>query len=120
MDRAGFEPRFTHRLSLLLRKKVGKFTEKVINFYVQGFIIMSRVFHNTIALIMDCDDTLCEDTTDACLKQIGIEDPLEDFWKKRVKPKVKDGWDPPLAYMTEFINVAKEKGTKLTKDFLRK
>lgn len=73
-------------------------------------------FQNLIALIMDCDDTLCDDTTDFVLKSLGIP-PYEEFWP-RVKPKIERGWDPPLAYMDEFIKVIKERDLKVTKKTL--
>ena len=69
---------------------------------------------NIIAVIMDCDDTLCDDTTDFVLERLGIS-PYKDFWP-RVTPKIERGWDPPLAYMDEFIKITKERGLNITKD----
>lgn len=65
---------------------------------------------------MDCDDTLCSDTTDFVLESLGIS-PYDEFWP-RVKPKIERGWDPPLAYMGEFIKITEERDLKVTKKTL--
>ncbi|MXY21891.1 MAG: haloacid dehalogenase-like hydrolase [Dehalococcoidia bacterium] len=74
--------------------------------------------HETIAVISDCDDTLCPDTTNKLVQDLGIDS--SDFWRNQVAPKVDDGWDPPLAYLTKLLEVANalsEQG--LTKSFIR-
>ncbi|NIQ07539.1 MAG: haloacid dehalogenase-like hydrolase, partial [Candidatus Korarchaeota archaeon] len=71
---------------------------------------------NIIAVIMDCDDTLCDDTTDFVLESLGIS-PYEEFWPQ-VKPKIERGWDPPLAYMDEFIKVSRKRELTVTKETL--
>jgi phosphoglycolate phosphatase-like HAD superfamily hydrolase len=58
---------------------------------------------NTIAIISDCDNTLCPDTTDQLITRLGGR-PTE-FWKE-VYQIVVDGWDPPLAYMTKLMELA--------------
>jgi len=65
---------------------------------------------------MDCDDTLCDDTTDFVLESLGIA-PYKEFWP-RVKPKIERGWDPPLAYLDEFIKIAKERTLNIKKEAL--
>jgi hypothetical protein len=65
-----------------------------------------------IAVLMDCDDTLCDDSTNYLISRIGI-DPEKEFWPL-VTPKIEKGWDPPLAYMTELIRICRERGNDLT------
>lgn len=55
---------------------------------------------NTIAMICDCDDTLCEDSTAFLLRELGIE--TDSFWRS-VNLMIKKGWDPPLAVMRKLI-----------------
>ena len=71
---------------------------------------------NIIALIFDCDDTLCEDTTTFLLKELGI-DP-EKFWQS-VNLMVRRGWDPPLACMRKLLLMSKSGQIELTKATLR-
>lgn len=61
-----------------------------------------------IAIICDCDGTLCPDTSDKLVRDLGIDS--EDFWKKRVGPLVEDGWDPPLAYLNQLLVAGRETG----------
>jgi len=66
-----------------------------------------------IAIIFDCDDTLCPDTISFVLKQFDI-DPAQ-FWGE-VDIRVKDGWDPPQAYMQRILeNVQRGEIKKLTR-----
>ena len=58
----------------------------------------------TIAIICDCDGTLCPDTTDKLVRDLGIDS--SHFWKNEVDPMVKDGWDPPLAYLNKLLEMA--------------
>jgi len=71
---------------------------------------------NIIAVIVDCDDTLGDDTTNFLLKSLEIS-PDEEFWPK-VTPKIERGWDPPLAYMDELIKMIKERKLKVTRKTL--
>lgn len=57
---------------------------------------------NIIALIFDCDDTLCEDTTTLLLKKCGID--VDRFWRG-VNRMVRQGWDPALAYMRKILRM---------------
>ena len=54
----------------------------------------------TIAIICDCDNTLMPDLPSLLLKDNGMEP--QNFWDK-IDLLVKDGWDPPIAWMTELI-----------------
>ena len=58
----------------------------------------------TIAIICDCDNTLAPDTTSMLLEDNGIN--LDSFWKD-IGSKVKLGWDPPVAWMTEIAVLIK-------------
>ncbi len=71
----------------------------------------------TIALIFDCDDTLCEDTTTFLLKELGID--AVKFWSD-VDIMVRKGWDPPLAYMRRMLKLTLGGKTNLTESFLKK
>jgi len=57
---------------------------------------------NTIAIICDCDETLAPDTTNFLLEQNGIK--VKQFWKNITKI-VSQGWDPPIAWMTEIYKI---------------
>ena len=71
----------------------------------------------TIAIICDSDDTLCPDTTNKLVRDLGVDS--SDFWKNQVDPMVKEGWDPPLAYLNKLLEVARElKARGLTKSVL--
>ena len=58
----------------------------------------------TIAIICDCDNTLAPDTTSMLLEDNGIN--LDSFWED-ISNKVKLGWDPPVAWMTEIVEMIK-------------
>ena len=71
----------------------------------------------TIAIICDCDDTLCPDTTSKLIRDLGV-DPSE-FWRNHVEPLVRDGWDPPLAYLNKLLEVSdKSRVEGLNKDII--
>ena len=59
----------------------------------------------TIAIICDCDHTLTDDTTSLLIKSNDINE--EQFWKK-IDGMVKNGWDPPIAWMNEICSLIKE------------
>jgi len=59
---------------------------------------------NTIAIVFDCDDTLCPDTITFLLQSYGIAP--KSFWEE-VANEVDAGWDPPLAYMYKIIDFVK-------------
>ena len=56
----------------------------------------------TIAIICDCDNTLMPDAPSLLLKENGI-DPQE-FWDE-IDLLVRDGWDPPIAWMTKLVKL---------------
>ena len=64
----------------------------------------------TIAIICDCDGTLCPDTTNKLVMDLGIN--ASDFWENQVHPLVKDGWDPPLAYLNKLLQASAESEAK--------
>jgi phosphoglycolate phosphatase-like HAD superfamily hydrolase len=59
---------------------------------------------NIIAVIFDCDDTLCEDTITYLLTSCGIN--AKSFWDE-VADEVQAGADPPLAYMYKITELVK-------------
>jgi hypothetical protein len=59
----------------------------------------------SIAIICDCDNTLMPDLPSLLLKDNGMEP--QDFWDK-IDVLVKNGWDPPIAWMTELIKLIKD------------
>lgn len=61
---------------------------------------------DVIAIICDCDGTLCPDTSDRLVRELGIDS--QGFWKNRVNALVEDGWDPPLAYLQQLLVEARE------------
>ncbi len=61
------------------------------------------VEQNTIAMVFDFDDTLTDDSITALLDKKGVD--VETFWTKDVASLVKDGWDPPLAYMRRTLEL---------------
>ncbi|MCY4366397.1 MAG: hypothetical protein OXE17_09270 [Chloroflexi bacterium] len=72
---------------------------------------------DVIAIICDCDGTLCPDTSDRLVRELGIDS--REFWKNRVNPLVEDGWDPPLAYLQQLLVEARESdGGGLTQERL--
>ena len=57
---------------------------------------------NTIAVIFDFDDTLTDDSTTALLQKHGID--TKKFWNELVSERVKDEWDPTLAYLDLILD----------------
>ena len=56
---------------------------------------------NIIAIICDCDGTLCPDTSDRLVRELGMDS--GHFWGTLVNPLVEEGWDPPLAYLNQLL-----------------
>ena len=56
----------------------------------------------TVAIICDCDNTLMPDAPSLLLKENGM-DPQE-FWDE-IDLLVREGWDPPIAWMTELVKL---------------
>jgi len=65
---------------------------------------------NRIALVFDCDDTLAQDTTVWLLRELGAN-PDEIF--KEAGGMIRNGWDPPLAYLSIILRESRDTG-KLT------
>lgn len=63
---------------------------------------------NVIALIFDFDDTLTDDSVTALLERKGVS--VDQFWEKDVASLVKNGWDPPLAYMRRMLDLSEPGG----------
>ena len=59
----------------------------------------------TIAIVCDCDNTLTHDTTSLLIKSNDID--VDQFWNK-IDGMVKNGWDPPIAWMNEICSLIKE------------
>ena len=55
-----------------------------------------------ITIITDCDNTLLPDAPSLLLKDNGINP--QEFWDK-ISEMVNDKWDPPIAWMTELVNL---------------
>ena len=55
-----------------------------------------------ITIITDCDNTLMPDAPSLLLKDNRINP--QEFWDK-ISDMVKDKWDPPIAWMTEIVNL---------------
>ena len=55
-----------------------------------------------ITIITDCDNTLLPDAPSLLLKDNGINP--QEFWDK-ISDMVNDKWDPPIAWMTELVNL---------------
>ena len=62
----------------------------------------------TIAIVADCDDTLAPDTTAQLLELCGVDS--RNFFREHAAPRVKEGWDPSLAYMQGMIDLARNEG----------
>ncbi len=62
---------------------------------------------DVIAIICDCDGTLCPDTTNQLVKELGV-DP-EQFWNRDVDRLVGDGWDHTLAYLNQLLDVTRDR-----------
>ena len=59
---------------------------------------------NVIALISDCDGTICPDTATILVRELGLE-PVS-FWRE-VTLDVERGWDPPLAWLNHLITLSR-------------
>ena len=72
---------------------------------------------SVIALLGDCDGTLCPDTSNQLVEELGLNP--EEFWQRDVAGLVEDGWDPPLAYLSMLIRKAETiPGGRLTRSRL--
>ena len=72
---------------------------------------------SVIALLCDCDGTLCPDTTNLLVEELGLNP--EEFWQRDVAGLVEDGWDPPLAYLSMLMRKSESSpGGRLTRSKL--
>jgi hypothetical protein len=62
--------------------------------------MMSQVT-DIVAVIFDFDDTLLPDSTTVLLKAHGID--TEDFWGKQARDLIRQGYDPPTAYLNLML-----------------
>ena len=63
-----------------------------------------------IAIIFDFDDTLAPDSTSGFLAYMGVDVPR--FWKEKVDPLVRNGWDPVPAYLHQMIQLSGKNSPK--------
>lgn len=66
----------------------------------------------SIAIILDCDGTIANDTTSQLIESIG-GNPI-CFWKD-VDHRFSEGWDPPLLWMPKLIEYANKLSKPLSK-----
>ena len=72
---------------------------------------------NVIAIVCDCDGTLCRDTASTLVAELGL-DP-KTFWED-VGVLVQDGWDPPLAWLNRLLELGRAGDVELvTRERLR-
>ena len=70
-----------------------------------------------IAIICDCDGTLCPDTTNLLVEKLKLNS--TEFWKEH-NERVANGWDPPLSYLNMLLEKSGQpNGMDLTKDLLK-
>ncbi len=62
---------------------------------------------DVIAIICDCDGTLCPDTTNQLVSGLGVN--TEEFWNRDVDALVGDGWDHTLAYLNKLLDVTRDR-----------
>src|SRR3989442_1321773 len=70
-----------------------------------------------IAIVFDCDGTLCPDTTDMLLEITGLK--KKKFWNA-VSGMVNAGWDPPLAYTSLLCSLNRTQNLHVTTRTLKK
>lgn len=72
---------------------------------------------NVIAIVSDCDGTICPDTATALVQDLGLD--ADKFWLD-VGRDVEDGWDPPLTWLSRLIRASREGAIPpLTRERLR-
>ena len=62
---------------------------------------------DVIAIICDCDGTLCPDTTDKLVRELGLDS--AQFWGTDVDDLVADGWDHTLAYLNNLLESTRDR-----------
>lgn len=73
---------------------------------------------NVIALISDCDGTICPDTATLLVRELGLE-PVS-FWRE-VNLDVQQGWDPPIAWLHHLLERSRRgEIPPLTREFIQR
>ena len=73
---------------------------------------------NVISIICDCDGTLCPDTTDKLVRELGLDS--DRFWRSEVAKLVEEGWDHTLAYLNKLLELTYGRSTnQLSKTILQ-
>lgn len=74
--------------------------------------------HDVIAVICDCDGTLCADTSQHLVRQLGLNS--ESFWED-ANARISEGWDAPLSYLNKLLeDTNKPESPALSKSELEK
>lgn len=63
---------------------------------------------NTIAIIFDFDDTIAPDSTTYFLEEYEISP--SDFWEEKFSTRVRQGYDPTIAYLTLLLDQTSPNG----------
>jgi phosphoglycolate phosphatase-like HAD superfamily hydrolase len=72
---------------------------------------------DVIAIICDCDGTLCPDTSKHLVDKLCLDS--NKFWEE-ANGRIKQGWDPPLSYLNKLLEETRKPETPdLTKNILR-
>lgn len=61
-----------------------------------------------LAVVFDFDDTLVPDSTSLFLSSKGVD--IDDFWGRRAKELLDNGYDSPMAYLQLMIDEARRDG----------
>jgi hypothetical protein len=67
--------------------------------------VICRRMSAKVALVLDCDDTLAEDTTSQLLLLSSLSEDVDKFYSERVTSRVTRGWDPPLAVISALLEL---------------
>ena len=72
---------------------------------------------DVIAIICDCDGTLCPDTSNYLVEKLGLKS--KSFWRA-ANDRAKEGWDPPLSYLNKLIEECRQlKNVELNEEIFR-
>ena len=73
---------------------------------------------DVIAIVSDCDGTICADTATILVRELGL-DPVA-FWRA-VGRDVEEGWDPPLAWLNRLVTASRSGDVPtLTRELVRR
>lgn len=76
----------------------------------------TRAFHNRIALVFDFDGTLAPSSFDTLIESLGAD--AARFRQEKIQPFSDAGWNDTLARFYVILEEARERGIRLTKDYL--